>query len=339
MIKGGDKRGLSEIITNVLLILLVLVAIGVVWVVIRNIVSGGAGDIELGQFSYDLQIQSAYVSGTDVVVSVRRNAGGGALLGMKFIFSNETDSVTAERRVPLNALDRRTFTFSSSEVPGIGGGDEVSVAPIYESGGEKTGGVTDSATISGTPPPGAEGGNGDGTGAVCGNDIIESGETCDDGNTISGDGCSSTCQSEAVPVSCNGVWEATSEDFGVECDGTPLPNGCAANCVCEQGFTLNGAGGCTLNPAINTGAIFSVWNNIYFDSNDLPKSDAVTGYIGDYVNFSGSAELGCFQITFADYLSDNDISYVRLDDSPPLGVPNIAANDGYSIWEAANCGQ
>ncbi|MDP2930379.1 MAG: DUF4215 domain-containing protein [bacterium] len=39
---------------------------------------------------------------------------------------------------------------------------------------------------------------------VCGNGIIESGEQCDDSNTVSGDGCSSTCQAEAVtppPVS------------------------------------------------------------------------------------------------------------------------------------------
>ena len=31
------------------------------------------------------------------------------------------------------------------------------------------------------------------TPAVCGDGIVETGETCDDGNTVSGDGCSSTC--------------------------------------------------------------------------------------------------------------------------------------------------
>ncbi|MCX6749249.1 MAG: myxococcus cysteine-rich repeat containing protein [Candidatus Pacearchaeota archaeon] len=31
---------------------------------------------------------------------------------------------------------------------------------------------------------------------VCGNSIIETGETCDDGNIVSGDGCSSACQTE-----------------------------------------------------------------------------------------------------------------------------------------------
>lgn len=35
-------------------------------------------------------------------------------------------------------------------------------------------------------------------GAVCGNSIVETGEQCDDGNTVSGDGCSSTCQTEAA---------------------------------------------------------------------------------------------------------------------------------------------
>jgi cysteine-rich repeat protein len=35
-----------------------------------------------------------------------------------------------------------------------------------------------------------------GGGSVCGNGVIESGEQCDDANTVSGDGCSGTCQTE-----------------------------------------------------------------------------------------------------------------------------------------------
>ena len=48
---------------------------------------------------------------------------------------------------------------------------------------------------------------GTGTGAVCGNGILEVGETCDDGNTVSGDGCSSTCQVEGCTnaAQCPGV--------------------------------------------------------------------------------------------------------------------------------------
>jgi cysteine-rich repeat protein len=35
---------------------------------------------------------------------------------------------------------------------------------------------------------------------VCGNNITEAGEFCDDGNIISGDGCSSICKREAIPA-------------------------------------------------------------------------------------------------------------------------------------------
>ncbi|HKZ34131.1 MAG TPA: hypothetical protein VJ142_02765 [Candidatus Nanoarchaeia archaeon] len=359
MIERGDKKGLSTVVTNLLLILLVLVAVGVVWVVVRGILSEGAGEIEISQFTFDLQIQSAYVSGTDVVVGVKRNAGGGELSGMKFVFSTGTESVTIDKIGAINELDRKTFTFTSAEIPGIGMGDEVSVAPIYESGGQKTGSVTDSATISGNPPAGSGGTGNPGTG-TCGDTLIQDpnsdgiNEQCD-GNNLGGQtciglgfvggtpSCDSGCQLDtsqctgAAPASCNGAWEGASEDLGVECDGTPLPNGCAADCTCEQGYTSDLSGGCNLNPPLDTGIIFSVWHNLYFDSNNLPKSDAVTNYINNYVNFSGSAETGCFLITFADYIVEDDMSYLRVDNS--LGIPNIAAGQGYSVWEAANCGQ
>jgi len=41
-------------------------------------------------------------------------------------------------------------------------------------------------------------------GFACGNGLVEPGEECDDGNTLSGDGCSSTCVSECPRSS--GIW-------------------------------------------------------------------------------------------------------------------------------------
>jgi len=49
--------------------------------------------------------------------------------------------------------------------------------------------------VGGTGP-----GDDDGTGgAICGDNVKEGTEACDDGNTASGDGCSSTCTVEAAP--------------------------------------------------------------------------------------------------------------------------------------------
>jgi uncharacterized repeat protein (TIGR01451 family) len=48
---------------------------------------------------------------------------------------------------------------------------------------------------------------------VCGNDILEQGEECDDGNTEDGDGCSSTCTIEQVPVCDPEIELATNGSF------------------------------------------------------------------------------------------------------------------------------
>jgi len=63
--------------------------------------------------------------------------------------------------------------------------------------------------------------------AICGNSILELGETCDDDNTIAGDGCSATCQLE---VCGNGLREGSEH-----CDpGLPVAGDyCTASCTFE----------------------------------------------------------------------------------------------------------
>jgi cysteine-rich repeat protein len=71
--------------------------------------------------------------------------------------------------------------------------------------------------------------------SICGNGTIEGDEECDDGNKMSGDGCSSTCTKEAV---CgNGTIET-----GEQCDdGNTTPgDGCSATCKTEPPVCGNG---------------------------------------------------------------------------------------------------
>ena len=60
------------------------------------------------------------------------------------------------------------------------------------------------------------------SGSVCGNGAVESGEQCDDGNTVGGDGCSSTCQAEAT-VDTFVHWQFVATQFppyaGANCSG------------------------------------------------------------------------------------------------------------------------
>jgi cysteine-rich repeat protein len=73
-------------------------------------------------------------------------------------------------------------------------------------------------------------------GGTCGNSIVEvSTETCDDGNTVGGDGCSATCKLEGV---CgNGLLEGQE---ACDDDNSMNDDGCSA-CAIDMGWTCTGA--------------------------------------------------------------------------------------------------
>jgi cysteine-rich repeat protein len=67
--------------------------------------------------------------------------------------------------------------------------------------------------------------------AGCGNTVVEPGELCDDGNLVSGDGCSADCRSREV---CGDGYADVS--LGEQCDdgGTTGHDGCTAVCATED---------------------------------------------------------------------------------------------------------
>jgi cysteine-rich repeat protein len=101
---------------------------------------------------------------------------------------------------------------------------KVSIVPVYISGSgkESIGSVADSYEF----------GKGRVT-SVCGNGILETGETCDDGNNVNGDGCSNTCQMENdEPVCGNGILET-----GETCDDGNTVSGDGCSSICQTEIT------------------------------------------------------------------------------------------------------
>lgn len=75
----------------------------------------------------------------------------------------------------------------------------------------------------------------------CGDNVLDSGEECDDGNNESGDGCSSECLIEIPEPYCgDGVL-----DSGEECDdgNTDDGDGCSSGCLIEKEERRGGRGG------------------------------------------------------------------------------------------------
>ena len=155
-----NQKGLSAIVATLIIILLVLVAVGIVWVVVRIIVQEGAEGIELGRFTLDLEIKAAQIENGDVtVVVVRRNPGEGNFVGMNFVFSDGTNSEIIRENTTLQELEERSFTFTLTEIS-TDNLQTISVAPIFElsSGEESIGNVVDSFEVTEEMKEGITGG-------------------------------------------------------------------------------------------------------------------------------------------------------------------------------------
>ena len=69
--------------------------------------------------------------------------------------------------------------------------------------------------------------------SICGNTVQELGEVCDDGNTVSGDGCSKTCQKEDITIGFCG---------DMRCDANETSDTCSGDC---KERTINQCGNMT----------------------------------------------------------------------------------------------
>jgi cysteine-rich repeat protein len=78
-----------------------------------------------------------------------------------------------------------------------------------------------------------------GPASVCGDGVEEGNESCDDSNTVGGDGCSADCIDE---ICGDDILEPVTE----ECDdgNTAAGDGCAADCTCEAEVCGDGIDGC-----------------------------------------------------------------------------------------------
>lgn len=132
-----NKRGLSTIITTLIVILLTLVAVGIVWVVIKNMITSGTEEIELGKFSVDMEIKNVQVSASDIALDVRRNIGKGDISAIKFVFSDSSSSKVIERATSIGELGQERFIFNFTEINNTII-KEIAIVPVFKTSSGKT---------------------------------------------------------------------------------------------------------------------------------------------------------------------------------------------------------
>ena len=153
------------------------------------------------------------------------------------------------------------------------------------------------------------------TTTVCGNSKVEGSEQCDDGNDVTGDGCSPFCRLEpkcpAAGGACTNVCGSglILTGDGKQCDdgNTVNGDGCSSDCMIEPGFTC-------MNVPVNLNPL--ILPVVYHDFESW-KDDPPHGH-PDFQHYQGSGVAGMAQQMLG-----------------PKGVPVHAA--GCVAWSSNNC--
>lgn len=128
-----NKKGLSTIVATLIIILLVLVATGIIWVVVRNVIQGGSEDVEINAKCLDSQVVATQTTRTEfgnpavqysnntVKVTLERLGGNDEIGGVNIVFTDIDEQsnfiypvegnlqrmgiTTKEVQIPLNEVD------------------------------------------------------------------------------------------------------------------------------------------------------------------------------------------------------------------------------------------
>jgi len=136
------KKALSTVVTTLIIILLVLVAIGIIWVVINNVVTEGSENVNYSVKCLEVDVKATAVNAcafNSCDVTMKRGAGGDAFEGIKVVFKNQTigtsDVITSLGNIePLQTVTRTITITGLTSNP-----DSVEITPYFkdQSGMEK----------------------------------------------------------------------------------------------------------------------------------------------------------------------------------------------------------
>lgn len=127
----SGKKGMSAVISNLIIILLVIVAVGIIWTVVQGLIEDTTDQISTDQLTgIDAKIESVNVNGDTVEVGVR-NTGENGIIGVELIIDNGRESMST--KVERSLSPKTTKVFSTNYMDGgIGLVKIVSVAPLFE---------------------------------------------------------------------------------------------------------------------------------------------------------------------------------------------------------------
>lgn len=131
-----NKKGLSQVVSVLILIVLILVAVGLIWLAVNKFIIQGTEGLDTDKFTINLEIRSATVDieAGLATVKVARNSGRGNVTGIKFIVADSFSSEVYDFDVlNFGEFGERTFdlNLSQSDFLYVDDIQEISIAPFY----------------------------------------------------------------------------------------------------------------------------------------------------------------------------------------------------------------
>jgi hypothetical protein len=129
-----EKKGLSAVVTTLIIILLVLVAVGIIWVVVRNVVEEGGSTIDLSVKCLDVSVKATgvtcgYTGTKSCNVTYTRESGGDDIDGIKIVYSDGIESLSQDVVGNIEPLVTKTET--GFNVTALGNVTSVEVAVYF----------------------------------------------------------------------------------------------------------------------------------------------------------------------------------------------------------------
>jgi len=131
-----NKRGISQVVTTVLLILVVLAAVSIIWAFVRPAIEKTAGGISISSITIDLEIvrESVFDNTNTSIISfdVKRKSGEGKVVGLKVILEDTNgEEKLFDFPLVINQLETKgvSIDYSTSTLGNIA---KISIAAVFE---------------------------------------------------------------------------------------------------------------------------------------------------------------------------------------------------------------
>lgn len=164
---------------------------------------------------------------------------------------------------------------------------------------------------------------------ICGNLEIEGGESCDDGNKVSGDGCSAECQDEGCIAETPGYPSVPLCDDGKECTADACDS---ASHACTHELSCDDGNDCTVDSCVSEACVHEKDNALCDDSNPCTL-DICSSFGCTYALASGPCNDG-LSCTINDVCGAGECSGT---DTCPAGQL-CSVDTGVCVNEGGGCG-